>query len=96
MLECCFTTTTIVCSLNLLLSVNYLLESYGLSSFQQFPVKRKTLEDRIKETPVLPIHGSSKTKKWIAAAAVFVPLAILTIWIPTKYDLVEQTLIMLI
>lgn len=67
--------------------VNYLLESYGLSSFQQFPVKRKTLEDKIKETPVLPIAGSSKTKKWIAAAAVIVPLAILTIWIPTKYDL---------
>lgn len=66
--------------------VNYLLESYGLSSFQQFPVKRKTLEDKIKETPVLPIAGSSKTKKWIAAA-VIIPLAILTIWIPTKYDL---------
>lgn len=68
-------------------TVNYLLESYGLHSFQQFPVKRKTLEDRIKETPVLPIHGSSKTKKWMAAAAVFIPLAFLTIWIPTKYNL---------
>lgn len=67
--------------------VNYLLESYGLSSFQQFPVKRKTLEDKIKETPVLPIAGSTKTKKWIAAAAVIIPLAFLTIWIPTKYDL---------
>lgn len=67
--------------------INYLLESYGLSSFQQFPVKRKTLEDKIKETPVLPINGSSKTKKWIAAAAVVIPLAILTIWIPAKYDL---------
>jgi len=68
-------------------TVNYLLESYGLSSFQQFPVKRKTLEDRIKETPVLPISGSKNTKKWMAAAAVFIPLAFLTVWIPTKYDI---------
>ncbi|KAB2859685.1 MAG: SPOR domain-containing protein [Flavobacteriales bacterium] len=68
-------------------TVNYLLESYGLSSFQQFPVKRKTLEDKIKETPVLPISGSKNTKKWIAAAAVFIPLAFLTIWIPTKFDI---------
>lgn len=67
--------------------VNYLLESYGLSSFQQFPVKRKTLEDKIKETPILPINQSSGNKKWLKAAAVLVPLTALAIWLPTKYDL---------
>ncbi len=67
--------------------VNYLLESYGLSSFQQFNIKRKTLEDQLKETPILPIRSTQKTKKWMAAAAVIIPLAVLTIWIPTQYDL---------
>lgn len=67
--------------------VNYLLESYGLSSFQQFPVKRKTLEDKIKETPILPINNEHNTKKWLKVAAILIPLTALVIWIPTKYDL---------
>lgn len=67
--------------------VNYLLESYGLSSFQQFPIKRKTLEDQLKETPILTINQPQHTKKWLRAAAILIPLTALVIWIPTKYDL---------
>lgn len=72
-------------------NVNYLLESYGLSSFQQFPIKRQTIEEKIvaqvKDTPVIPISGNKKSKKWIAAAAITIPLAFFAIWLPTKYDL---------
>lgn len=67
--------------------INYLLESYGLSSFQQFPIKRKTLEEKIKETPILTINQTHNTKKWLKAAAILIPLTALVIWIPTKYDL---------
>lgn len=67
--------------------VNYLLESYGLSSFQQYPIKRKTLEEKIKETPILPINQTATSKKWLKAAAILLPLATLAIWFPTKYDL---------
>jgi len=70
--------------------VNYLLESYGLSSFQQFPIKRKTFEDKIKETPILPINPSSGNKKWLKAAAILIPLTALAIWLPTKYDLTSD------
>lgn len=70
--------------------INYLLESYGLSSFQQFPVKRKTLEEKIKETPILPINQPSGSKKWLKAAAILVPLTALAIWLPTKYELTSN------
>lgn len=71
--------------------VNYLLESFGLSSFQQFPVKRESIEEKIiktvKETPVIALHRKENSKKWIAAAIITIPLAIFAFWLPTKYDL---------
>lgn len=66
-------------------TVNYLLDSYGLSTFQKFPINQN--ENKEKETPVITIQHSTKSKKWIAAAAVVLPLAFLTYWIPAKYDL---------
>ena len=70
--------------------VNYLLESFGLSSFQQFPVKHKTIEEKIvkkvKETPVIALHQGKNTRKWVAAAASVAAIAFLA-WLPTQYDL---------
>jgi len=71
--------------------VNYLLESYGLTSFQQFPVKRQSTEEKIvekiKETPVIPLNANKRSRKWVAAAVITIPLAFFAIWIPTQYDL---------
>lgn len=71
--------------------VNYLLESYGLASFQQFPIKRVTPEEKIvkqlKETPIISIQSKKATKRWVAAAIITIPLAIFAVWLPTKYDL---------
>tara|TARA_R110001592_G_scaffold344988_1_gene636617 strand:- start:2357 stop:3394 length:1038 start_codon:yes stop_codon:yes gene_type:complete len=71
--------------------VNYLLESFGLSSFQQFPIKHETIEEKIvktvKETPVIALHQKKNSKKWIAAAIITIPLAFFAFWLPTKYDL---------
>jgi nucleoid DNA-binding protein len=71
--------------------VNYLLESFGLSSFQQFPVQHETIEEKIvktvKETPVIALHQKKNSKKWIAAAIITIPLAFFAFWLPTKYDL---------
>ncbi len=70
--------------------VNYLLESYGLSSFQQFPAQHETIEEKIvktvKEAPVIALHQKKNTKKWIAAA-ITIPLALFALWLPTQYDL---------
>jgi len=72
-------------------NVNYLLESFGLSSFQQFPVKHETIEDKIvktvKETPVIALHQGNKTRKWVAAAIITIPLAVFALWLPTQIDL---------
>lgn len=72
-------------------NVNYLLESFGLSSFQQFPVYRETLEEKItktvKETPIVSLHKKTNTKKWVAAAIITIPLAFFALWLPSKYDL---------
>lgn len=71
--------------------VNYLLESFGLSSFQQFPVQHETIEEKIvktvKETPVIALHQKKNSKKWVAAAIITIPLAFFAFWLPTKYDL---------
>lgn len=70
--------------------VNYLLESFGLSSFQQFPVKHETIEEKIvktvKETPVIALHQGNKSRKWVAAAASIAVIAFLA-WVPTQIDL---------
>ncbi len=72
-------------------NVNYLLEAYGLSSFQQFPIQRQSIEERVlaqvKEAPIIPITGNKKSRKWVAAAVITIPLTFFAIWLPTKYDL---------
>jgi len=66
-------------------NVNYLLDSYGLNTFQKLPIKRVTLEEKISKEfkdRTAPLVVAKKEKRnpaiWgIAAAAV---LAIVTIW----------------
>jgi hypothetical protein len=73
-------------------TVNYLLESYGLPIFQKPPIKRTTIEDKIKKefkdrtAPLAAKETTGKTKKWMVAAAITIPLIFFAIWIPTQYD----------
>jgi nucleoid DNA-binding protein len=76
------------------LAVNYLLDSFGLSSFQKLPIKRTTIEDKItkefkdRTAPLVAVAENKKSsKKWMVAAAITIPLAFFAIWIPSKYDL---------
>ncbi|NQX98447.1 MAG: SPOR domain-containing protein, partial [Flavobacteriales bacterium] len=58
-------------------TVNFLLESYGLSVYQKQPIKRTTIEEKItkefkeRTTPLVLIKDKeNKSKKWMYAAAV--------------------------
>lgn len=73
---------------------NYLLDSYGLTTFQKFPIKRERLEDKItkefkdRTAPLVVVkEGKENAKKWLVAAAITIPLTFFAIWIPSKYDL---------
>jgi nucleoid DNA-binding protein len=75
-------------------ATNYLLGSYGLTSFQKFPIKRATLEDKItkefkdRTAPLVVVkEEKGSAKKWLVAAAITIPLTFFAIWIPSKYDL---------
>lgn len=66
---------------------NYLLSSFGLSSIQVTPITREKYEDKIvAQVKALP-NNKSNVRKWVAAAAVIIPLGFFAFWIPTKYDL---------
>lgn len=75
-------------------NVNFLLDAYGLTVFQKQPIKRTTLEEKItkefkdRTAPLVVAKEKNKSsKKWVAAAAITIPLAFFAIWIPSKYDL---------
>lgn len=66
-------------------TVNYLLDSYGLNTFQKLPIKRVTLEEKITKEfkdRVVPLAVVKKKKRnpaiWAVAAAAV--LAIVTVW----------------
>jgi len=76
------------------LSTNYLLASYGLTSFQKFPIQRKTLEEKItkefkdRTTPLVVVKGNNTSrKKWMLTAAITIPFIFFSIWIPSKYNI---------
>jgi len=71
---------------------NFLLEAYGLSSFQKKPIQRVSVEEKISKefkarTAPLKVVKNNNTKKWLVAAAITIPLTFFAIWIPAKYDL---------
>lgn len=74
-------------------SLNYLLDTYGLDTFYCLPIKKATLEEKItkefkdRTVPLVAVKNKKLSKKILIAAAVGIPLAILTIWIPTQFDL---------
>jgi len=74
-------------------STNYLLESYGLTSFQKFPIVRTTIEDRItkefkdRTVPIVVGKENRKSRKWAVAAMITIPLVAFAIWFPTQVDL---------
>lgn len=68
-------------------SENYLLTAYGLTSIQVTPIVREKYEEKIvAQVKALP-KNKSNVRKWVAAAAVIIPLGFFAFWIPTKYDL---------
>jgi len=75
------------------ISTNYLLDSYGLTSFQKFPIKRISIEERVSKefkdrTAQVAIVGEpKKSKKWLVAAAITIPLVAFALWVPTQVDL---------
>jgi CCDC81-like prokaryotic HU domain 1/CCDC81-like prokaryotic HU domain 2/SPOR domain len=78
-------------------SKNYLLESYGLTTFQKLPIKRITLEDKItkefkdRTAPLVAVKEKNRnSKKLLVAAAITIPLIFAAIWIPSQYDLSDN------
>lgn len=79
-------------------AVNYLVESFGLSSFQTFPVKRETYterrdvktEDRIvpKEAETVPSR-SRRVRRWVTSTIIILPLLSAGLWIPLRTDLLK-------
>lgn len=74
-------------------SVNYLLDSYGLTTFQKLPLKQVRFEDKITQefkdrtAPIIAIEKEKKnTRKWLVAAA-FIPIVLLLTWASSKTDL---------
>jgi len=74
-------------------TVNFLLESYGLSVYQKQPIKRTTIEEKItkefkeRTTPLVLIKDKeNKSKKWMYAAAVLF-LAFGTGWMTSNTNL---------
>ena len=73
---------------------NYLLDSYGLTTFQKFPIKRERLEDKIakefkdRTAPLVVVkEGNTNAKKWMIAAAITIPLAFFALWMPGNVNL---------
>lgn len=76
-------------------SVNYLLDSYGLSNVQSFPIKRDVIyigrELKSKDRPVEEIHiNKFNYRKHIWKAAVLVPIIGLGIWISLNIQTLEK------
>lgn len=72
------------------LNENYLLSSYGLTTFRANPIKRETYEERISEQIKISSQQKTSIKKWVAAAAILIPLGFLTLWLPIHYDLSKE------
>lgn len=71
-------------------SVNYLLDAFGLSSFQSPPIVREKYADRLEKTftdrPAIRTRERSKTYRHIAIGAA-IPIILLLLWIPFRTDL---------
>lgn len=74
---------------------NYLLDSFGLTSFQSPAIKRdaltKRLEKQLKDRKPEALPVKKKTIKRIVVTAIAVPLIAALIWIPLKTDLFHST-----
>jgi hypothetical protein len=74
-------------------TINYLLDSYGLTVFQKQPIKRVSLEDKItkefkdRTAPLVVVKENKTAKKILIAAAITIPLAFFAIWIPSQTNL---------
>ena len=74
-------------------SINYLLASYGLKTFQKLPITQNKIEDKItkefkdRAAPLVAIKDSKNRRRKLLAAAITIPLLFLALWIPSRYDL---------
>ncbi len=74
---------------------NYLLQAFGLSSFQSPAIKRdnisKRIEKEFKDRGAIPAEKKKINVKRIVALAIAVPLVFGMIWVPLKTDLLKNT-----
>lgn len=73
---------------------NFLLDSFGLSSFNSPAVKRDTITKRIekefKDRGAIPVEKKKRSVKRLVAIALIVPVLAALIWIPFKTDLLKN------
>ncbi len=73
---------------------NYLLQAFGLSSFQSPAIKRdnaiKRIEKEFKDRSAIPAQKRKVNVKRIVALAIAVPLVFGMLWIPLKTDLLKN------
>jgi cell division septation protein DedD len=70
--------------------INYLLSSYGLSSFQSHAIQREKVEKIFKDRAAIPQdkNRSAIRKYWPAIASL--PVAFLAVWLPLKTTLLND------
>ncbi|HRH03984.1 MAG TPA: SPOR domain-containing protein [Bacteroidia bacterium] len=75
-------------------TINYLLDSFGLSSFQSPAIKRENFTERIekqfKDRPPIPIPVAKKVSKKTWQLAALIPILLLLIVVPFKLNLVNK------
>ena len=75
-------------------AINYLLDAFGLVSFQSPAIKRdnisKRLEKEFKDRGVIPAEKRKINIKRYVALAIAVPVIFAMIWIPLKTDLLKN------
>ncbi|MBK9672289.1 MAG: SPOR domain-containing protein [Bacteroidetes bacterium] len=75
-------------------SINYLLDSFGLSGFQSPAIKRENFTERIekqfKDRPPIPNPVVKKVSKKTWQLAVLIPVLLLLIVVPIKLNLVSK------
>ena len=75
-------------------NTNYLIDSFGLTSFQSPAIKRdgyvKKLEKEFKDRPAIPYERKKVTIKKYVSVAAAITIVFMMIWVPMKTDLLKN------
>ena len=75
-------------------TVNYLIDSFGLSGFQSPAIKREghihRIEKEFKDRPPVPQERKKLNVKRYVTAALLAPLLFAAVWLPLKTDLLKN------